>query len=513
MGKTMTHTTQQSALSVEKKEFRLSFGENAKSQRNEFVLESLGKGRHKAVYTTFNLLDDQGRIVDQPLISETVARFIIDHFDLRGPTESFNIYQSDLESGVWRDRKSRDVQPSDVRHVLTNDEKSFTSTGAKLDHHWPIFQKFQETGYGSIIRATMTLHQVCSSRCHFCSTISRNRVDRISLEEAKDFVRTLYFDQADYNKEHFPTYNARYRAVSGTDIRLRGLILSGGGQPNLWPHFAEFVEWLSELDIDLGLITNGFPRHVPEEVYSHFKWIRVSITPEDASPFYPEQRFDLQYLPRPVIEDETITRGFSYVFGPWTSDDIIMRISQATEDYGFRYARFLTDCNLSRGAQIEAHQDLAERLYRLGLVDDQGQPKSRIFHQLKYHGTKDEADLLWQDGQCFLQVYNVFWDTTGHERDGSSYCYPCDSVTVLAEEEDGKVAASARRFDQEKWGTVPNTQVERLYQEPVRPFFDPRKNCTACLFMRNNTAVRALSERQDFDQIVPDPAVEHRNFP
>ena len=52
---------------------------------------------------------------------------------------------------------------------------------------------------------------------------------------------------------------------------MKGLILSGGGQPNLWPHFSEFVEWLSSLDIDLGLITNGFPKNINDKIYDKFK--------------------------------------------------------------------------------------------------------------------------------------------------------------------------------------------------------------------------------------------------
>ena len=52
--------------------------------------------------------------------------------------------------------KDLKIEPETVRHIKTNSESSFTSTGEKLDAHWPIFDKFQKTGFGSIIRATMT---------------------------------------------------------------------------------------------------------------------------------------------------------------------------------------------------------------------------------------------------------------------------------------------------------------------------------------------------------------------
>ena len=218
-------------------------------------------------------------------ITEDVAAFILDGFDLRGDTESFNVFEADLEAGQLADRRVS-IGPDDVRHIETVAEQSFTATGEKLKSHWSIFKKLGETGFGSIIRATMTNHQVCSSRCQYCSTISRNRADIVSLDEAKAFVETLYTEQAEYNKKNFAAHNDLYRNVVGSDIRLRGLILSGGGQPNLWTHFELFVTWLAERDIDLGLITNGFPQRIDKDVYRHFKWIRSSITPEDASPHY-----------------------------------------------------------------------------------------------------------------------------------------------------------------------------------------------------------------------------------
>jgi hypothetical protein len=504
-------------LSIETADYFVSYRYSHKHRANVVVVRSRAQGAHFAEHTRFNLLDDDGTLVDTPPIDERAARFILRHFDVRGDTESFTIYRSDLEAGRLIERTAPAVEPRDVVHALTTTEHSFTATGAKLAAHWPIFEKYRDTGYGSIIRATMTLHQVCSSRCHYCSTIARNRRDSISLEEAQAFVEALLDRQAEFNRKRFPAYNARYRALTGSDIRLRGLILSGGGQPNLWPHFTPFVEWAAERDVDLGLITNGFPRMVADEVYRHFKWVRISITPEDASPHYVDGQFNNQYLPATLRFNEAMTVGYSYVVGPWTGDDILRRIDRSIEDNGFAYCRLLTDCNLTRSSQLRAHKTLSEQLLRLGYIDASGRPLKRFFHQLKYHGTPEQARALWDDGQCKVQVYNVFWDTTGHELHGRSFCYACDSITVLSEEAPqragSQVVPSQRRFDYEKWGTVTNDEVDRLYTEPVRPFFDPREVCSACLFMRNNETVKLLARRRDYRDIRVDPALDHVNFP
>jgi hypothetical protein len=494
--------------------FRLRYAFHPRRGRMIFVVESKGDGRHRAEHVSVNLIEDDGNVSDVVPIDDGIARFIIRHFDQRGDTESFSIYRSDLAAGHMLPRDRRPASPAAVRHSLTRAEQSFTATGAKLAHHQPIFAKYRDTGFGSIIRATLTNHQVCSSKCQFCSTIARNRRDMVSLAEAQRFVEKLYVDQADFNRRHFARYNDDYRARTGTDIRLRGLILSGGGQPNLWPHFQDFTEWMGGLDVDMGLITNGFPPKIDERVYDRFTWVRISITPEDASPFYPGGRFDRQYLPANLIRNPAITVGYSYVYGPWTTDDMLLRIRDSIDENGFDYCRLLTDCNLTRDAQIRAHQALSERLFRLGMIDAAGKPLGRVFHQLKYHGTPEEARELWDLGQCYLQTYNVFWDTTGHEKNGKSYCYPCDSVTVLAEEAtDGTVLSSERRFNPEKWGTVPNTEVERLFTEPVHPFFDPRDACTSCLFMRNNRTVKELTSLPENGVPPASPELEHVNFP
>jgi organic radical activating enzyme len=409
------------------------------------------------------------------------------------------------------------IQPDNILHSETYSEKSYTSTGEKLDYHWPIFKKYSETGYGSIIRATVTNHQKCSSRCSYCSTIHRNNADSISLSEFKGFIDKLTDLQGEYNKEHFPEYNTLYKKLTGRDISLRGLIFSGGGQPNLWPHFEEAVEYAKSKDLELGLITNGFPKNISESIYRHFEWIRLSITPVEASPFYLHGSFRRQPLPSTITgsnKHPNLTVGISYVYGPWTKDHDFHELSAFVSENNWDYCRLLVDCNLERNQQLSVHNDLSQRLRRLDLLDAKGTPKTPFFHQLKYHGTPEEATRLWNDSQCKLQVYNVFWDTTGHDTKGFSYCYPCDSVTVLSDEGQD-TQKSARMFDATTWGTYPNTQVEKLFTERVTPFFDPKEKCKSCLFMKNNQQVIDIVSRSTKypDGYLPSSNLTHVNFP
>jgi hypothetical protein len=474
-------------------------------------------GQHFAEHSVIQVLNKDFDTIGHENINKDNIIFVIENIKKNGTTEGLFVIKENNK--YISDIKIREkIDPSKVRHKKTFSETSFTSTGDKLDFHWPIFEKFKDTGYGSIIRSTMTLHQVCMSRCQFCSTIGRNKKDSISLDEAKQFVISLYDDQAEYNKKKFPGYNKKYLEITGSDIQLRGLILSGGGQPNLWPHFEEFVEWLSKKKISLGLITNGFPKKVKEDVYNSFDWIRISITPEDASSFYPEGKFNLQYMPQNILNNKAVTLGLSYVYGPWTTDEILKRIDKTSKEWNCDYVRILTDCNLSRDFQLKSHISLSNKLLSLGFIDNDGNPLSKIFHQLKYHGTKKEAESIWDTGQCFLQIFNTFWDTTGHEENGYSYCYPCDSVTVLAEGDQNENynienTFSERKFNYHKWGTYKNIDVEKLFTEPVKSFFDPRKNCSACLFQKNNNKVKELINVKNYKEIINEKKLDHINFP
>ena len=150
-------------------------------------------GKHFAEHTRVQVLNSNFESVGSEEICNSNINLVIDSIKKKGITEGLFVIKDNNGNYINEaELVKKKISPDIVRHTLTNSETSFTSTGAKLDAHWPIFEKYKETGYGSIIRATMTLHQVCSSRCQFCSTIGRNKKDSTTLEEAKDFVNKLY---------------------------------------------------------------------------------------------------------------------------------------------------------------------------------------------------------------------------------------------------------------------------------------------------------------------------------
>ena len=488
------------------------------------IIDSTGRTNS---YSTHVTISKPEGLFNAPITTSLLAELVIKRSQHLGTTTCFFFrhdddldYQDAIdlidESLLTRISDSANISsPSDVKHSASHSEKSYTATGDKLSYHWPIFQKLAETNHGSIIRASIAPYQKCSSSCSFCSTANRNINDTVPLEDAKRFIDSLCLEQAEYNRKNFSSYNNKYKELTGSDIKLRSLILTGGGQPNLWPDFSEFVKYAHSLGIELGLITNGFPKNIDEEIYSLFKWIRISITPADASPHYINGLFENQYLPSNFSDESFLlktTVGLSYVMGPWTKPNDLKRLNKYVDEKDFHYCRLLTDCNLPRDLQLKEHHRLSQIIETLE-KDSSSHKKSKLFHQFKYHAANNELNEVFEAGQCYLQTYGLFWDSTGHSSNKQSYCYPCDSVTVLASNDTGMVVDSARKFEPSIYGTVPWNKVSELYKKAVHPFFDPREACSGCLFFRNNKKVSQLVGESFPLKLNSFNAPHHVNFP
>ena len=145
-------------------DYEIRTGEDAKG--HYIMVRSGNRAKHFAIHRNFTRRDKKGNSYTEK-ITKNIIPLIENSISKKGITEGFIIYDDDLNS---------DVALGDIKHKLQKKEINFTSTGEKLNFHWPIFWKLKETNYSSIIRATLTLHQVCSSRCPFCSTINIMRV-------------------------------------------------------------------------------------------------------------------------------------------------------------------------------------------------------------------------------------------------------------------------------------------------------------------------------------------------
>lgn len=107
------------------------------------------------------------------------------------------------------------------------------------------------------ISINLDLTTACNFKCTHCVDWDMlNTKDKYQERELKDGLRLM-----------------RERG-------LRSVILIGGGEPTLYPRFAEFVRFLKELELQVAIVSNGSRGHVLLEAVPPLDerdWIRLSL--------------------------------------------------------------------------------------------------------------------------------------------------------------------------------------------------------------------------------------------
>ncbi|MDR1309604.1 MAG: radical SAM protein [Deltaproteobacteria bacterium] len=108
------------------------------------------------------------------------------------------------------------------------------------------------------VSVELSLTSACNIACRWCSDLKSRALcrDRLDLGVLDGLFRDL--------------------AAGGT----RGVTIEGGGEPTLWPDFAEASRLAVANGLSVGLITNGtnlFPPSLDPGFYSIFQWIRLSL--------------------------------------------------------------------------------------------------------------------------------------------------------------------------------------------------------------------------------------------
>lgn len=342
---------------------------------------------------------------------------------------------------------------SDNNFEKQNKEKtqSYTSTGDKILYHKKAIDDLKIKKNHPIVLHIMPTEK-CNLRCVFCSVAQRG-------EEGKLF-NDLTMEQIKYVVETF------------IPMGLKAIILSGGGEPTIYPQINELFEYLYDKKLDVGLITNGISleKNIKPDNLDKLKWVRISIN-------------SLDYLPDIQIPklNENTTLGFSYIWNPLTSDTIIQKIKSKVEELNkvnpVKYVRLLPDCNLETEQLEMAHKELRKITMELG---------EPFFHQYKTHKTPKECHL----GRVHPVLYT----------DG--YIYPCDSL-VLNSPPDNK------KFDKNfalcKWNKIKN-----FFETEIKGTLIDTKMCHHCVFEAQNNLLIKIINSSDLPKAPKN--LEHINF-
>ena len=103
-------------------------------------------------------------------------------------------------------------------------EQKYTSTGTSLLHHLDILKSMQN-GTWKPIELTLAPTDKCNLNCVFCSVKNRE-MDELDFEQ---LIKTL---------------------VDFKELGLKSVVLSGGGEPTLYPRINELIASNKHLNVD-----------------------------------------------------------------------------------------------------------------------------------------------------------------------------------------------------------------------------------------------------------------------
>lgn len=143
----------------------------------------------------------------------------------------------------------------------------------------------------------------CQFNCPYCCCkYDKNKFSELNINEFKDAVDVL----------------VKY----GT----KALEFSGGGEPLLWKHFCEAVEYVYYQGIKLSLITNGIEiPNIPRYVLEMFSWIRVSLQSLNHA-----KKIDFKNIPTRVSASYILDKPdkiISDLYDFTKENDIIIRVA------------------------------------------------------------------------------------------------------------------------------------------------------------------------------------------
>lgn len=298
------------------------------------------------------------------------------------------------------------------------EENKYTSTGIKFWRHKSEINSYKRGEPQTIIATHISPEGHCNLSCPYCSVSRRKINERIELATIKDYVLTL------------------------KKFGLKAVILTGGGEPTLYPKFNELLTWLAGQNLSVALITNGTNiRRVNPELWKIFSWVRVSLN------FFAGWKERIRF---PEING---VLGASMVYIGQSVDEI--KELAAFLPASVKYVRVLPNCLHEQEKLLREHEHI-EKILRA--VDDK-----RFFQQFKIH----EVPRSKICHQAYFRPYLS-------EVNGGTV-FPCDSL-VLNE---------AQVHFNERYAICAAADIEKFLRREIKMNFEPTRDCRGCVFAGN----------------------------
>lgn len=329
------------------------------------------------------------------------------------------------------------VDSTEISWVRTEKEHAYTSTGIKFWRHQEAMENFRAGVGNTVVSTHISPEGMCNLKCAYCSVTYRDTASRIPLDRIKKYVIQL--------KER----------------GLKAVILTGGGEPTLYPHFSELVLWLkNEMNLSIGLITNGTQtRRISDEAAKTFSWVRVSIN------IFNGWEKVIKLDKTRFSEDCVIGCSFVYTSENTGADlssleDTFKKVAGVATAVGADYVRVLPNCLLTQDNLLAQHRNLKKIFETL--------EDKRFFHQFKVHETPGSSECH----QAYFRPYLSEEPWTDGE---PGTVFPCDSVVLNN---------SYAHFNDE-YKLCKLEDVGDFIDRKILMKFSPKEKCKGCVFTSN----------------------------
>lgn len=389
------------------------------------VIRHVFRGNVKNKMDAFEYISLSGECRLLPL-NEEKCNEILDRIDKGDPYSSCFIFH---------DEKAL----LDLDMTATPMEHKYTSTGIKFWRHKEQMFNYKDGHPGSVISTHISPEGKCNLKCPYCSVTYRDTHQSIELDIIKDYVNQL------------------------ADRGLKAVILTGGGEPTIYKHFNELVQWIKwEKGLNVALITNGTNKRIDPRTVEAFSWVRVSIN------IFKGWEDKIFFDPTHLQQASILGCSMVYTSEHEALDDplldrleILKKAQTIANRMQAKYVRLLPNCLLQQRELLLQHRSLDITLNKLG--DD------RFFHQHKVHGAPKCTT-------CHQAYFRPYLSEEIHVKTGKpGTVYPCDSV-VLNE---------GYQHFAEKYQICHASEVGQFLDREIEMQFDPRTDCTGCVFTEN----------------------------
>jgi organic radical activating enzyme len=257
---------------------------------------------------------------------------------------------------------------------------------------------------------------------------------------------------------------------------LKAVIVSGGGEPMLYPPLDRLIKYLYAKGLSVGLITNGTINRLSRKAWSMLLWVRISVN------------FNHGRLYKIVIPIDKLNKncvlGFSYIYDG--SGKISQRLKQISDLAGrlkVEYVRILPDCR-------PQNEKFATFLKTLNPLISELKDK-RFFLQNKMPRPAIHS-------VCHQSYFRPFFGEDG-------YIYCCDSI-VLHD--------YSMKF-LEKYRVCKADKILDFMDGKIQPLFNPKTDCPGCVFVDNNKLIHNWISNNGYKldiKINKNARIRHKEF-